>query len=249
MRSSAVVAAAIVAQASPALAEPCDNDGVAISMASTRTLVEPSPSGTSLGVELSARSISFTWGRCRGFRHHIEVSAFEAPDYGDPDSRFLHFGTYRLQWHDDDWSAYAGLRAVTVWAGDVRFATPVLGFRVWPTRDLTVAIELESAGVFAAAYAGTTRRIGDDLAVEASAAWPASSAKRIELRTRVRDYRIDEMRGVRDVTAIGGLGLAYAVRPGMRGLPSFFGVGIRAREGEPTQLVMAVELALAAASY
>ncbi|MEO8701138.1 MAG: hypothetical protein ABI867_13900 [Kofleriaceae bacterium] len=246
MRSSLVV---LVLLGGTATAEPCDNDGVAVSMFSSRMLVEPSPSGTSLGVDLSARTISVAWGRCRGTRHRIEVSAFEAPDYGDPDSRFFHFGTYRLQWHDDDWSAYAGLTAVTLWAGDVRFATPVLGFRAWPGRDVTVALELESAGVFVAAYAGTARRIRDDLALEASAAWPASAAKRIELRARVRDYRIDDMRGVRDVTALGGVGLAYVVRSGMRGFPGFLGAGVRAREGEPTQLVMVVELALGVANY
>jgi hypothetical protein len=133
---------------------------------------------------------------------------------------------------------------VTVWAGEVRFATPVAGLRTWPIRDLSISFELASAGVFVAAIEGGTRRqLRGDLALDVKATWPATSATRAELRTRVRDYRIDDMRTIRDVTATAGVGLALAARPGVRAVPGFLGVAVR-RDGA-TEILLVAELALA----
>jgi hypothetical protein len=91
MRSSAIAIAIALALAGTANAEACEDD-LGLSLFSSRVLVEPAPAGDALGVDLAARSIMVAWGRCHGLRHRIDVSAFEAPDFGDPDSRFLHFG-------------------------------------------------------------------------------------------------------------------------------------------------------------
>jgi len=235
--------ALLLAVARVAAAEPCEHTGLAITMFDSRSTLATAPDA-GLGLDVWAHGPSITWGRCHGLRHRIESVAFEAPDYGDPDSRFLHFARYQLQWHDDTWSAYAGVRAVTVWAGEVRFATPVAGLRTWPSSDLAISFELASAGVFVAAIeGGTRRRLRGDLALEAKAAWPATSATRAELRARVRDYRIDDMRTIRDVTATAGVGLALAARPGVRGMPGFLGVAVR--RDRATEILLVAELALA----
>jgi hypothetical protein len=241
-----VLVGALVGMPRAAVAEPCENTGLAITMFQSRSTIEPAPDG-GLGADVSAHGLSVTWGRCRGLRHRVESIAFEAPDYGDPDSRFKHFARYELQWHDDDWSVYVGVRGITVWAGELRFATPVIGFRAWPGHDVLLAVELESAGVFLAAKDGRPRGLREDLAFEATAAWPATAAMRAELRARFRDYRIDDMRVLRDVTATAGLGLALAARPGVRGVPAFLGIGVR--RDEDTEVLVVAELALGVTSY
>ena len=229
-----------------AVAEPCENTGLAITMFQSRSTIDTTSDG-GLGADVSAHGLSVTWGRCRGLRHRVEAFAFEAPDYLDPDSRFKHFARYELQWHAVDWSAYVGVRGLTVWAGELRFATPVVGFRAWPGHDVLISLELESAGVFLGEKHGGPRRLHEDLAFEAAAVWPATAATRAELRARIRDSRLDDMRVVRALTATAGLGRARAARPGVRGVPGFLGIGVRRDEG--TQILVVAELALGVTNY
>jgi hypothetical protein len=228
----------ILATARVAAAE-CEM-AISYNMFSSRLLVEPSPDDT-LGADIQMAGPSFGWGRCAGLRHRIEVSALEAPRYGDPDAAVLHFARYELAWHTPQWSVYAGLRGVTLWFDDVRIATPVLGMRAALSPDVGFELAFETAGVFAFSKDATPRRFGD-LALEAKLAYPARAKVRGELRARVRDYRRDEMLRIRDVTAAAGVGFAFAARGNLRALPAHVGIALR-RDDHLTAMFV-VELAL-----
>lgn len=242
--ATAVVAVALAA--ARAGAEPCET-ATAITMFGSSVALSPEPVA-GLGAEVRAQLIGVTWGRCRGLRHRIEVSSYEAPRHGEPASRLFHLGRYQLAWHADGWSAYAGLRAVSLVGQDARLATPVVGLRAWLAPDLLLGVFAESAGVFAFSIDRGARQPRRDLAVEASVVWPATAATRGELRLRARDYQFDAMSAVRDVTATAGIGVAFAARRGMRGVPAFLGVSVRGGDDE-TAVFVVTELALAVAPY
>jgi hypothetical protein len=214
---------------------------VSYDMFTSRLAVAPK-ADDSLGADLQVTAPTIGWGRCEGLRHRIGIAAVDAPRYGDPDSTMLHFARYELAWHTPAWNVYVGLRGITRWFDDLRFGTPVLGLRAALSRDVGLELSIESAGVFAFAKAGTSRRLGTDLALEATLVYPARSTVRGELRTRVRDYRRDDMLRIRDVTAAAGVGFAFAARGNLRALPVHVGIAVR-RDDQLTAMVV-VELAL-----
>lgn len=243
----AILVVGIVAAATARTsAEPCET-ATAITMFGSSVSLSPEPVA-GLGAEVRAQAIGVTWGRCRGLRHRVEVTSYEAPRHGEPASRLLHLGRYQLAWHGDGWSAYAGLRGASLVGEDARLATPVLGLRAWLAPEVLFTVAAESTGVFAFSREKTARRAWHDLTLEASVVWPATAATRGELRLRARDYRFDAMSTVRDVTATAGVGLAFAARRGMRGVPGFLGVSLRGGDDE-TAVFVVTELALAVTPY
>ena len=247
MRSIRLVIAIVVITTAPARADDCENDGIGISMSDARQAVEPAHDNA-LHIDVAVRAIGITWGACEGLRHKVELSAFEAPDLGIADGNFWNLGRYQLEWHARDWSAYAGLRTITMWSHDVRVLTPVVGVRVLPTADLALAASIESGGVFAWSRASATRQLRGDVEIELVAAYPASAATRGELRARWRDYTIDEMRSIRDVTFTAGLGFALVARNGprhaTRGIPGFVGLALRENHDQ-SAIMIVTELAYA----
>lgn len=252
MRSSLVVIGVLVA--TPARADRIGGDELEIAFFHMRSAIAPAPpqspqGGESLGLDLQLHSISVGWGKT--FRHRIELSSAEAPDFGDRQQSFLHFGRYDLAWRGDGVTVRGGLRALTLWSDELRFGTPVVGVSIAPVPRARLDIELESAGLFVASLRDTPRS-RRDLAIDVRGVWPTDTATRGELRVRARDYTMtpdDEMdveHRVRDVTVTAGLGLAMVHRKGVRGMPGFLGVAVRATEGSGASLFVVAELGFAA---
>jgi hypothetical protein len=207
----------------------------------THTAIAPAPDasqlgGESLGLEAAMRSFSGSWGKT--IRHRIELSSFESPDYGDQELMFGHFIRYDIAWRGDGVTLRGGLRGITMWSEELRFGTPAVAVAVAPVPRASLELEVESAGLFIASLRRETRRsLRRDLAAQVRGVWPTDRATRGEVRIRARDYTVtpdDDMeveRHHRDVTITAGVGLAMVRRNGIRGMPGFLGVAVRATEG------------------
>ncbi|MBX3154826.1 MAG: hypothetical protein KF773_02415 [Deltaproteobacteria bacterium] len=255
MRSSALVLVLLMLGAVDARAEALGGSEPSIVMFRARFAIAPAPGeapagGEQLGLDLQVRALSFGWGR-GALRHRIEVSAIEAPEWGDPEQQFFHFGRYDLAWRGDGLALRGGVRALSLWSGELRVATPVVGVQLAPFPRAQLEVELELSGLFAASLRDTRPSARRDVAVEVRAAWPADARTRGELRLRARDYTIapdpDEMeveRRIRDVTLTAGVGLALAARDRMRAVPGFLGLALRATDGAGTAALVVAELAI-----
>ena len=221
---------------------------LAISMADFRyAMTAASEDQLGLDVRVGALAVSFTDRPCR-WRHSIELLDWQAPDYGDPDSRVYHFLGYRLAHLEESFSSYLGIRLLTLTGDGLSLVTPTAGVRVFDER-MSFALQVELPGAFAVALGDQQRAWLDGLLLSAVATRRLTERTRLEVRATWRDYR--GLGQPRDLMLVGGLGVAPAARGPMRGLPAFIGVGARqrSRRGSPdldTQLLLLLEFDLGA---
>ncbi|MBL8626614.1 MAG: hypothetical protein JNK64_35325 [Myxococcales bacterium] len=234
--AAAVGLAAALAAARPAAA--CPDGGLELAIMTSRFTIAPTASDR-LGLDLLSRGPRAAWG-CAELRHHVTSIELEAPDAGDDDRQILRVAGYRAELPLGDGAVELGLHLLVRWGDVTRFATPTIAVRAAPTPDLRLRVELDAAGAYLLAYDPAPRHLTDDLALDASAAWPARAATRGEVRLRARRYTLAaEPR--RDVTLTVGLGLALGARDGARALPGFLGVA--ARLGDDPAALLVAELA------
>lgn len=233
-----VVAALAVALAAARPAAACPDGGLELAIMTSRFAVAPTASDR-LGLDLLSRGPSGAWG-CGELRHHLTSIELEAPDAGDGARQILRVAGYRAELPMGDGAVEFGLHLLVRWGDVTRFATPTLAVRAAPTRDLRLRVELDVAGAYLLAYDPAPRRLTDDVALDASAAWPARAATRGEVRLRARRYTL-AAEARRDVTLTAGLGLALGARDGVRALPGFLGVA--ARLGDDPAALLVAELA------
>lgn len=200
-----------------------------------------------LGMEFRSRALAFnfTSHRCE-LAHGLELVDIQAPDYGDPDSRVYHFLGYRLANLAPGWSTHVGVRGLTLAAGDLTFVTPTAGARIYRDR-MSVTIDIELPGLFAASLGERARRLTDGLLLSAIGVVQTSRRTRLEARATWRNYRGFGLS--HDVTLAAGIGLAPVARDTIRGLPGFLGIGVRKRvteSDENTRVLLLVEFNMGA---
>jgi hypothetical protein len=245
-RALALAAVAAVTAARADAGPACDR-APTLSLVDVHHGLEPAPADH-LGLDLRVRGLLFAWGAgCDVRRHAVEVSDAEAAEYGDDDRAVVRLGSYRHGWQAGPAGGYLGVRAAVRWGDRWRFATPVIGGSLAVGRAL-VRAELELGGLSIVAGDARIARRRTDLALAASAVWPAGAATRAEVRLRARDLAMPGGPDVdvHDLTLTAGLGLAAAARDGLRGLPGFVGVAARTGDRPATLLVLEWDLGVTA---
>ena len=235
---AALIAALIAALLAARPAAACPDGGLELAIMTSRFTIAP-VAGDRLGLDLWSRGPSAAWG-CGDLRHQLVTIELDAPDAGDDAGQILRVGGYRAEVPLGAGALAFGLHLVARWGDVTRFATPTIAVRVAPTPAVRLRAELSAGGAYLLAYDPAPRRLTEDLALDASAAWPAAAATRGEVRLRARRYTLGAT-ARRDLTVTAGLGLALGARAGVRALPGFLGVA--ARVGDDPALLLVAELA------
>ena len=242
----ALLAAAVFASVSPALAEPsCERIApFAMSLANFRYALH-APADDDLGMEFRGGALAFAFASngCK-LVHGAQLLDVQAPDYGDPESRIYHVLGYRLTRIGPWFHSHVGVRLLTFAGGALGVVTPTAGVRVTGER-MSLALDLELPGLYAVSTGDRSRSLLHSAYLSAIGTIALSPRLRLEGRAAWRDYR--GLGLTRDVTLAAGLGFAPVARDHLRGLPGFVGLGARGRTtgGETaTQVLLLLEFNL-----
>lgn len=205
----------------------------------------PAPGELGMDFEARALTFAFTSHRC-SLMHSFDGLNFQAPDFGDGQSRIYHFLGYRLGLIQGDVAAYLGVRLLSLVSGELSFVTPTAGVR-YARERLSLTFDVEVPGLYAFSLADRPRMALGGARVSARAMFDISARTRLEGRARWRNFNGLDLAD--DVTLAAGLGAAIVARDGMRGMPSFLGLGVRTRSFDTTtatQFLLLVEFDMAA---